>query len=292
VPEGTTIGGANAAIGPVSSAGKGCLSNDATTLITMIAATVAMSPKLAAALFNNTPSPLWHGSRIAPQRRQGTLAVKPTSQPSTVGKDTVCRTWRKVKGDWDGWNVRSLADEPIVRLILDGTVVGVRLDRKSTAISLLVVLGVRANGQKMLLVIKSMGSDTVPLTTFAPAPTQQTARMWAAGRSHERRDRCLPIVLASAKSPYSDTIAAIPGKTARSAKKATPPDVDSIRSSEIDQNTRQKISLQPRGGICPGAFASRPRPVSRARARSTELPESLLAPTSARHDRNCSDRSA
>jgi putative transposase len=78
----------------------------------------------------------------------------------TVGKDTVSRTWRKVKGDWDAWNARSLADEPIVRLILDGTVVRVRLDRKATAISLLVVLGVRADGQKMLLAIKSMGSES------------------------------------------------------------------------------------------------------------------------------------
>jgi putative transposase len=50
----------------------------------------------------------------------------------TVGKDTVSRTWRKVKGDWDAWNSRSLAEEPIVRLILDGTVVRVRLDRKAT----------------------------------------------------------------------------------------------------------------------------------------------------------------
>ena len=55
-----------------------------------------------------------------------------------VGKDTVSRVWRKVKGDWDAWNSRSLADEPIVRLILDGTVVRVRLDRKATSISLLV----------------------------------------------------------------------------------------------------------------------------------------------------------
>ena len=37
--------------------------------------------------------------------------------------------WRKVKTDWDAWNTRSLADEPIVRLILDGTVVRVRLNR-------------------------------------------------------------------------------------------------------------------------------------------------------------------
>jgi putative transposase len=78
----------------------------------------------------------------------------------TVGKDTVSRTWRKVKRDWDAWNARSLAEEPIVRLILDGTVVRVRLDRKATSISLLVVLGVRADGQKMLLAIKSMGGES------------------------------------------------------------------------------------------------------------------------------------
>jgi putative transposase len=78
----------------------------------------------------------------------------------TVGKDTVSRTWRKVKSDWDAWNARSLAEEPIVRLILDGTVVRVRLDRKATSISLLVVLGVRADGQKVLLAIKSMGGES------------------------------------------------------------------------------------------------------------------------------------
>ena len=77
-----------------------------------------------------------------------------------VGKDTVSRTWRKVKSGWDAWNARSLAEEPIVRLILDGTVVRVRLDRKATSISLLVVLGVRADGQKVLLAIKSMGGES------------------------------------------------------------------------------------------------------------------------------------
>ena len=71
----------------------------------------------------------------------------------------VSRVWRKVKSDWDAWNARSLANEPIVRLILDGTVVRVRLDRKATSISLLVVIGVRADGQKVLLAIKSMGGE-------------------------------------------------------------------------------------------------------------------------------------
>jgi len=78
----------------------------------------------------------------------------------TVGKDTVSRVWRKVKGDWDAWNGRSLADEPIVRLILDGTVVRVRLDRKATSISLLVALGVRQDGQKILLAVKNMGGES------------------------------------------------------------------------------------------------------------------------------------
>jgi transposase-like protein len=77
-----------------------------------------------------------------------------------VSKDTVSRVWRKVKTDWEGWNQRSLADEPIVRLILDGTVVRVRLDNKATTICLLVVLGIRADGQKVLLAVKNMGGET------------------------------------------------------------------------------------------------------------------------------------
>jgi putative transposase len=53
-----------------------------------------------------------------------------------------------------------LGDEPIVRLILDGTVVRVRLDKKATSISLLVALGVRRDGQKVLLAIKNMGGES------------------------------------------------------------------------------------------------------------------------------------
>src|SRR5438034_1756 len=59
-----------------------------------------------------------------------------------VSKDTVSRIWRKVKADWES------------------TVVRVRLDRKATSISLLIVIGVRADGQKVLLAVKSMGGET------------------------------------------------------------------------------------------------------------------------------------
>lgn len=77
-----------------------------------------------------------------------------------VSKDVVSRAWRKVKVDWDAWCTRSLAEEDIVRLILDGTVIKTRLDRKATNISVLAAVGVRRDGQKMLLSIKNMGGES------------------------------------------------------------------------------------------------------------------------------------
>ena len=47
-----------------------------------------------------------------------------------------------------------------MRLILDGTVVRGRLDRRATAISLLLVIGVRAHRQKVLLAVKAMGCES------------------------------------------------------------------------------------------------------------------------------------
>jgi putative transposase len=77
-----------------------------------------------------------------------------------ISKSTVSRVWRKIKADWGSWNKRDLGQEDIVRLILDGTVVKVQLDKKATAISLLVVLGVRRDGQKVLLAVKNMGGES------------------------------------------------------------------------------------------------------------------------------------
>ena len=77
-----------------------------------------------------------------------------------VGKDVVSRAWRKVRVDWEAWMRRDLGGEDMVRLVLDGTVVRVRVDRKAAAISLLVVLGVRRDGQKVLLAVRAMGGES------------------------------------------------------------------------------------------------------------------------------------
>jgi transposase-like protein len=77
-----------------------------------------------------------------------------------VSKDVVSRAWRKVKVDWEAWSARGLAGEDIVRLILDGTVVKARIDRKAMVISVLVAIGVRRDGQKILLAIRNMGGES------------------------------------------------------------------------------------------------------------------------------------
>ena len=85
-----------------------------------------------------------------------------------VGKDAVSRAWRKVKTDWESWQARDLSGEDIVRLILDGTGVKARLDGRVLSIPLLVVLGVRRDGQKVLLAVK----------TWAGRPRRPGAMSW------------------------------------------------------------------------------------------------------------------
>jgi len=77
-----------------------------------------------------------------------------------VSKDVVSRAWCKVKVDWDAWCARDLTGEDIVRLILDDTVIRTRLDRKAPNISVLAPIGVRRDGQKVLLSIRNMGGES------------------------------------------------------------------------------------------------------------------------------------
>ena len=59
-------------------------------------------------------------------------------------------------------------------MILDGTVVRVRLDHKSTPISWLIALGVRRDGQKVVLAIKNMGGASE--AAWRAVPDDLTAR--------------------------------------------------------------------------------------------------------------------
>ena len=65
-------------------------------------------------------------------------------------KDAVNRVWCKVKTDWKAWCTRSLANEGIVLLIRDGTVIKTQVTRNVTNISVFATIGVRRDGQKVL----------------------------------------------------------------------------------------------------------------------------------------------
>src|SRR2546429_604372 len=75
-------------------------------------------------------------------------------------EEAVSRAWRRARSAWEAWRERDLAGEGVVRLILDGTAVKVRLDKRVTAVSLLVALGVRRDGRKVVLAIESMGGES------------------------------------------------------------------------------------------------------------------------------------
>jgi transposase-like protein len=85
-----------------------------------------------------------------------------------VGKDTVSRAWHKVQADWQAWQKRDLANDDIVRLILDGTAVQVRVGQRATRLSVLVALGVRRDSQKVLL----------PCATWAAKAKRLGGRCW------------------------------------------------------------------------------------------------------------------
>ena len=151
-----------------------------------------------------------------------------------VGKDVVSRTWRKVKTDWEAWCRRGLGAEDIVRLILDGTVVRVRLDRKATAISLLVVLGVRRDGQKVLLAVRKPLADGAG-HTFAVQPddlladqveARQQGGRWASSFARVRCVADAPLqCAASASGPVGADHGRLrprPAPPARGARAAPP----------------------------------------------------------------------
>jgi putative transposase len=65
----------------------------------------------------------------SPALTRGWVRVLAAEFDGAAGKDSVSRVWWEMKSIWDAWHARPLAEEPIIRLIQNGTVV--RLDRKA-----------------------------------------------------------------------------------------------------------------------------------------------------------------
>ncbi|MDZ4390446.1 MAG: IS256 family transposase [Gemmatimonadales bacterium] len=86
-------------------------------------------------------------------------AVAPLFGTTALSKSAVSRVVTRLLDEYHTWQQRSLADEPIAYLYLDGQRHRVRADGRMTWISVLMALGVRTTGEKVVLGMRVVGDE-------------------------------------------------------------------------------------------------------------------------------------
>lgn len=88
-------------------------------------------------------------------------AIQPLlGNDSPLSRSAISRLVARLKGFFDAWRTRSLADEDIRYIYLDGTYVRVRCAGRSASLPVMVAVGVRAGGEKVLLALELRGSES------------------------------------------------------------------------------------------------------------------------------------
>ena len=87
-------------------------------------------------------------------------ALAPLLQDGPLSKDAVSRLVGRLKEEFEQWRTRDVAAEQIRYLFLDGWYPKVRLGKRRVVVPVLVVLGVRADGRKVLLDLRLASVDT------------------------------------------------------------------------------------------------------------------------------------
>jgi transposase-like protein len=87
-------------------------------------------------------------------------ALAPLLQDGPLSKDAVSRLVGRLKDEFEQWRSRDLASEQVRYLFLDGWYPKVRLGKKRVVVPVLVVLGVRADGRKVLLDLRLAGDES------------------------------------------------------------------------------------------------------------------------------------
>lgn len=93
------------------------------------------------------------------QRKVG-RAIRPLLGDSPLSKSAISRLVVRLKGYFEGWQTRSLAGENISYVYLDGTYVRVRCAGRTGSLPVMVAVGVRATGEKVLLALELRGSES------------------------------------------------------------------------------------------------------------------------------------
>jgi putative transposase len=92
------------------------------------------------------------------RRIRGALA--PLLRGGPLSKDAVSRLVGRLAADFDAWRQRDLADDQIRYLLLDGWYPKVRLGKRRVRVPVLVTMGVRADGQRVVVDMRLVGDES------------------------------------------------------------------------------------------------------------------------------------
>ena len=92
------------------------------------------------------------------RRIKGALA--PLLRGGPLSKDAVSRLVGRLAGDFETWRGRDLADEQIQYLIMDGWYPKVRIGKRRERVPVLVTLGVRGDGERVVLDVRLAGDES------------------------------------------------------------------------------------------------------------------------------------
>ena len=92
------------------------------------------------------------------RRIKGALA--PLLRGGPLSKDAVSRLVGRLAEDFETWRQRDLADDQIQYLILDGWYPKVRIGKRRVRVPVLVTLGVRGDGERVVLDVRLAGDES------------------------------------------------------------------------------------------------------------------------------------
>jgi transposase-like protein len=87
-------------------------------------------------------------------------ALAPLLKGAPLSKDAVSRLVGRMSEDFESWRTRELANEDIVYLFMDGWYPKVRIGKRRARVPVLVTLGVRSDGEKVVLDMRIVGDES------------------------------------------------------------------------------------------------------------------------------------
>jgi len=92
--------------------------------------------------------------------RKVKAALRPLLGGAGLSRSAVSRIVSKMRSRFEAWAARSLAEETFAYVFLDGLGVKVRLGHRVVSVPVLAALGVRPDGQKVLLALELAGAES------------------------------------------------------------------------------------------------------------------------------------